>query len=80
MSCDHVVPTMEVVLYLFGHQCSSFLCYVTSATGGRILEDNGAWFRDEFQWHNGLEKLYEQIIGEYECGSSSRLRRSTGLT
>ncbi len=45
------------------------------------MEDDGAWFRDEYQWRNCIEKLYDQLIGEYESGSSvSRLRRSAGHT
>ena len=45
--------------------------------GGRVREDEGAWCRNDSVWKGNLEMLYQQILTEYESGSS-RLRRGSG--
>jgi len=59
----------------------TLLIYFFLMEGGRILEDDGAWFRDEDQWQSSIRIMYEQVIDEYSSGAitTSRLRRSSAL-
>ena len=55
-------------------------CITVTCVGGRFREEDGAWFRDESLWRSSLERMYEQLMVEHECFSSttSRLRRGSG--
>ena len=71
----------ETLFLLFQGYVAFFFFFFFNLKDGRILEDDGAWFRDEDQWRSCIRIMYEQVIDEYSSGANttSRLRRSSSL-